>query len=242
MPTLPADKSRGFTLMELLIALSLFSAITGILMSSFFQFHRQTDRVESILRLRQELRILEQIIRNDLQSVVYLDAFMQESQTDPDGRKSGIFGEDKGLGDKSRDRLHLHINSYARFHRNLVREHDPELHEVSYYLEEPDPGTFLFKRREEFYLDADITDGERSIIHTLSQNVTSFDVKYFKGAETEPLDEWDSSSYATTKTAADKLPAGVVVTLEIKDKKGELLKSSVQINLRPYMGQFISWR
>ena len=55
----------GFTLMELLVTLSLFSAIMGFLMTSFFQFHQQSDRMESILKLRQETRILERILRNE---------------------------------------------------------------------------------------------------------------------------------------------------------------------------------
>lgn len=228
--------------MELLIALSLFSAITGILMSSFFQFHRQSDRVETILNLRQELRILEQIIRNDIQSVIYLDAFMTDPQKEQDGRKSGIYGEDVIMGDKSKDRLHMHVNTYARFQRNLSREHDPEIHEVSYFLEEVETDHYRFKRREEFYIDNDITEGERSVVHTLSENITSFDVKYFKGAETEPVDEWDSSTYEKSKTPADKIPAGLVLTMELKSQNGETLKSSIQINLQPYMGQIIKWR
>ncbi len=81
--------SKGFTLMELLVTLSLFSVIMGFLMSTFFQFNQQSKRMESILKLRQEIRILERIIRNDLQTVVYLTGFMTDPLNERDDRKSG---------------------------------------------------------------------------------------------------------------------------------------------------------
>ncbi len=232
---------QGFSLMELLIALSLFAAIAGILMNSFFQFSRQSQRLETILKLRQELRILEQIIRNDVQAVVYLDKFMEDPQKRQDGRKSGIYGVDESGGDFSKDRLHMHVNNISRFHRNLTTEQDPELHEVSYYLEEEEGGVLKFKRREEFFIDADITDGERSITHTLSSKIASFDVKYFKSTIEEAAEEWDSSSVLTTGLAADKVPAGVVIQLRIESENGERLESDITINIQPYMGQYVEW-
>ncbi len=234
--------SLGFTLMELLIALSLFSAIAGILMSSFFQFNRQANRMESILKLRQELRILERIIRNDVQSVVYLHEFMKDSGQDYDNRKSGIYGIDEGTGTSSSDQIHMHVNAPSRFQRTLQTRRDPELHEVSYFLEESDGGKFQFKRREEFYIDTDITEGGRSIVHTLSHHIISFDVKYYRGNEIEPLDEWDSSVNARQNPPSDALPSGVIVSLVIRGDDGEELSSDLQVNLKPQMGTGITWR
>lgn len=234
--------SKGFTLMELLITLSLFSAIMGFLMSTFFQFQNQSDRYESILQLRQEIRILERIIRNDLQTIVYLDEFAKDPQQEYDGRKTGVLGEDGNMGDHDRDSIHMHINNSSKFHRGLAANLDPEIHEVSYYLEEGEEENLKFKRREEFYIDTDITEGDRSIIHTLSDHVISFDVKYYKGTSEEPEDDWDSSEYEESKKAEDKLPSGLIVTLILENEKGEQLKSEMQVNIRPNMGNGISWQ
>ncbi len=235
-------EGSGFTLMELLIALSLFSAIAGILMSSFFQFNRQANRMESMLRLGQEVRILERILRNDIQSAVYLYELMKDPQQEMDGRKSGIFGIDETLGSKDGDRLHMHVNAPSRFQRTLLAENDPEIHEVSYFIEESDEGDFQFIRREEFFVDPEITEGGRSIVHTLSYHIVSFDVKYYKGAEEEPLDEWDSSENVKAGSKNDILPSGVVVSLEIRGDDGESLTSELQVNLRPEMGTAVDWR
>lgn len=232
-------RMAGFTLMELLIALSLFSVIVGILISSFFQFQQQSSRMESILELRQELRILEQIIRNDLQSAIYLEEFMtMPPKEERDGRKSGIYGIDDAVGDHKTDQIHLHVKNRSRFHRNLSWEEDPRLHEVSYFLEMVDNEQFRFKRREEFYIDTDMTEGERSITHTLSTKVVSFNVEYYQHDQEETLDEWDSSA----SDIPAPMPVGLNVSLEMRNEQGEQLSSSMQINLRPYMGDFASWR
>ena len=195
--------------------------------------------MESILKLRQEIRILERIIRNDLQSVVYLENFMKDPLNERDDRKSGIYGLDEMRGDKESDQLHMHVNNRSKFYRSLPFEFDPEIHEVSYTLEEADDGEkILFKRREEFYLDDDISQGERSVIHTLSNHVLAFDIKYYKGSETETLEEWDSSAVEE----GNLLPSGLVVTLELQSEDGETVKSELQVNLQPDMGSNVTWQ
>ncbi len=241
MKGITAAFERGLTLMELLIALSLFAAIMGLLMNSFFQFQTQSKRMESILSLRQEARILERIIREDLQSVTYLGEFMKDPLNEKDDRKSGIYGINETLGEKDADIIHMHVGHVSKFFRGVSFDKDPELHEVSYFLEEKEDGSKRFKRREEFYIDNDITEGDRSITHTLSDNIASFNIKYYRGSETEELDEWDSSSYEENKNSDYKIPAGIEIDLELRNTSGEILKSKMKVNLHPYMGVFATW-
>lgn len=228
--------------MELLITLTLFSAIMGFLMNTFFQFQRQSERMESMLKLRQEARILERIIRNDVQRAIYLDAFMADPLKEFDGRKSGIYGLDEMIGEKEADKIYLHVRNTSKFQRTLKAEEDPELHEVGYYLEDSIENELLFKRREEFYLDSDITQGEREIVHTLSRHVERFDIKYYRGQSTETVDEWDSSEFERSKKQEDKIPAGVLIKLELVGNDGEISNTEFQVNLRPHMGNDIVWR
>ncbi len=232
----------GFTLMELMVTLTIFSAIMGILLTSFFQFHQQGRRMESITKLRQEARILERIIRFDIQSVIYLDQFMTDPKNEGDLRKSGVYGIDDKMGELDADKLYLHVNNTSKFQRSLEFEADPRIHEVGYFMEEDGNDGYYFKRREEFYVDPDITDGDRSIVHTLSHNLISYNVQYFRGTDEEPLDEWDSSKYKQTKKNEDKLPTGIQVSLAFKSDDGEEYKTDLQINLRPYMGSGVKWR
>jgi len=239
--------SKGFTMMELMVAMVIIGSIMTMIMSGFWQFSDQNSRVESILKLRQEMRILEKLIREDLQAAVYLEEFMGGGEKDDvdDGRKSGIYGINETRGDKDADIIHLHVNRSSRFYRSTEYKNDPMLHEVSYFLIENDDDALKFQRREEFYLDPDITDGERSIIHTLSNHVVSFNIQYYRINQDEALDEWDSSNTDQQDSSKNQkgnwIPAGVKVTLEIMDKKGEKLVNVFQVNIHPPMSSNINW-
>jgi len=230
----------GVTLLELLITLTMFAAIMTFLMTSFFQFQDQNRRVDSIFQLRQESRILERIIREDLQNVLYLFEFMGGGSREYDQRRSGIYGINEIIGDRDNDSIHMHVGRLSRFYRTVPNEKDPAVHEVSYFLEETEQGTQLLRRREEFYVDPDITDGDESIVHTLSENVLSLDIKYYKGADPEPNDEWDSADYAKKKE--QPIPAGIKVAMELENKNREILKTAFQVNLKPDMGLLIKWK
>ena len=238
----PGGFEKGLTLMELLIALSLFSAIMGFLMNSFFQFQRQSDRMGSMLRLRQEIRTLERIIRKDLQAIIYLENFMKDPVNEPDDRKSGVYGINETFYNNDRDIIHMHVGHTGRFYRTLPFNRNPEIHEVSYYIEEVENSKPHFIRREEFYVDNDITAGDRSIAHTLSDNVVSFDIKYYKGNFTESFEEWDSSFYQKMRDKNIRVPSSIEITMELKDESGETLTSTLHVNIHPYMGRFTGWK
>ncbi|MBU2644189.1 prepilin-type N-terminal cleavage/methylation domain-containing protein [bacterium] len=234
-------KQNGFTLLELMLTLTLFAAVMGLVMNLFFQFKDQTNRFDSILDLRQESRILEHLLRQDLQSAVYLANFMKPSPDGDDGRQSGIVGVDEQIGDRAADRLHLHVNRLTRFHRGLALEKDPEIHEVSYYLEETTDNRLQFKRREQFYVDIDITEGDGSIVHALSDHVVAFDLQYYRQENPEPIEEWGTQMIRRQMETAVGIPAGVTVTLKLQNEAGESVDTQFQINLQPEMGASIKW-
>ncbi len=232
-------KRNGFTLLELLLTLSIFAAIMGLLMNVFFQFKDQSTRFESTLDLRQEARILELLLRQDLQAAVYLAEYISKAD---DGRRSGIVGIDGKTGEADHDQVHMHVNRAARFFRGLPLGKDPEIHEVSYYLEEVVDNRFHFKRREQFYIDVDITDGEGSISHAISENVVAFDLKYYRQGNAEPVEEWGTEVIQREMKAAVGIPAGVLVVLKLQNSSGENFKTQFQINLQPSFGQNIVWK
>ncbi len=210
-------------------------------MNVFFQFNDQSTRFGSKLDLRQEARILELLLRQDLQSAVFLNSWSKKNKEDDfDNRYSGIVGINDKNGDEDSDQIHLHVNRPARFFRGLPPEKDPEIHEVSYYLEEVDD-RYQFKRREQFYIDSDITDGDGSISHSLSENVVAFDLKYYLPKKLEPVEEWGTEGVQREENDAVGIPAGVIVTLKLQDSSGESLETQFQINLQPNMGNGITW-
>jgi len=232
---------RGFTLLELMLTLTLFSAVMSLMLNAFFQFNDQDRRLTDRLELRQEMRVLEQLIREDLQAAVFLKSYVADPLREQEGRRSGLLGENRQLGTRDGDHLHLHVNRPSRFYRTLAAEHDPELHEVSYYLEPTDGETALLKRRESYYIDPDIQESIDNRVYTLSENVTALNFVYYADGTAEPPDEWDSSLRKTGRGEYQGLPVGMAVTLELQNPAGETWRSTFQVNLKPAMGGFVQW-
>ena len=225
----------GLTLLELLLALSIFSFMMAFVVNSFFQFHQQNDRVNAIFELRREARILEKLMREDIGSVVYLSQFMLPGEGGyQDERKSGVLGEE--------DRIYMHVRSRSKFYRTLSIEQDPEVHEVAYFIEnQGTDDTPALMRREQFFIDPDITDGDNSISHVLSENVTSLKFRYF--AENQSIEDGEDTWDSTDETRIGKeIPVGIEVSLVLKNKVGDDYTTVFQINTRPDMGESVKWR
>ena len=226
----------GFSLLELLTTLAIFAAIMTLLLNSIHQLSKQNEKVQDILSLRQESRILERIIKEDIIASVYLKRFMEKGSDNPDDRKSGIYGVDHTIDEIAADQIHMHVNQFSKFHYNRPHNEDPEIYEVSYYLEKIETGRNKFKlmRREELYLDDDITDGDRSITHSLTDRIQDLNIVYFDKDSSDWEDEWDPADHK-------KRPEAVQVSFSLKNDADETKKTTFQINLRPDMGNNVTW-
>ena len=161
---------------------------------------------------------------------------MSNAQQALDDRKSGLVGIDGSDGENDLDTIHMHIRQNSMFIRNIVGTEDPGIHEVSYFMQEED-GINQLIRREEFYVDSDITEGDRSIAHMMSDRVVSFDIQFLNEND-ELVAEWDANE-GNTK---GKLPKGMQVSLKLINLTDETMTSVFQINLQPNMGTGITWK
>lgn len=230
-------KSDGFSLLELLTTMTIFSAIMTLLLSSIHQLSQQNEKVQHIITLRQESRILERIIKEDIMNAIYLKHFMEKDSTGiSNDRKTGIVGEDNQLDDIMADQIHMHVHQLSKFHHDRPINHDPELYEVSYYLEKikNSPKAYNLMRREELYLDDDITEGDRGIAHILTNRIQLLDIVYFDKNNTSSEKDWDSGEKGY-------LPSAVKVHFSLKNNLNETQDTTFQINLRPNMGDNVKW-
>lgn len=226
----------GFSLLELLTTLAIFSGLMTLLLNSMHQLSLQNDKVKEVLSLRQEARSLENVIKQDLLNSVYLKNWMVKDQRSPDDRRSGIYGINVTLGDVEADKLHLHVVQPSKNPSEELQKSDPLVHEVSYYLEEiPNkPKTYRLIRREEFYLDHDMTDGNRSIRYSLTERIQHFELLYFDTEGSSFETEWDPRE-------KEKRPAAIKVRFSLKNKEGRIETTTFQVNLMPQMGSHVKW-
>lgn len=202
-----------------------------MLLAGFFQFQGIGERMQSELDARQELRNLETLIRRDLSQAVYLASYASpiENQVRPSGIQAVNLTEEG----QPRDHLSLHVSGRGRFYTGFRRALNPELFEVAYRFRRDAEGQLGFYRREGYYLDGPLDEGEEAIEHRLSKRLQVLDLTFFD-AQGEAQESWASSTEAA-------LPLGVNVRLGLEDAPGHLLESSFTLNLRPVMGPGVKW-
>ncbi|MGK0290261.1 MAG: prepilin-type N-terminal cleavage/methylation domain-containing protein [bacterium] len=239
-------KQWGVTLLELLLAMTILGSMTAVLYSSLSETQEQDQKIQEELNLRQEIRAIQNLMARDFSSVVFLRNFMEkDSSNDTSTRKSGIVGKIQDGYAKPRDLISMHVKRPSLSYRGVSLENDPELHEISYLLEENQKGQLQLIRREEFYLDDNIEEGERSKKLFLSKNIVGFQIRYLpQGVKPQYDSDWLESWDSTQKTEGKWIPQAIKITLEFKGALGISKKEIQEINLRPKISSPVSieWR
>ncbi len=219
---------RGFSLIELLVALALLSLVLVMIYGSFFQISIGTKNINAQLSDRQELRLLLKIISDDFQAARHFQWFAAG-----EGRASGIVAEREFVNSEVFSEVAFHAALPTRFHRKVAAAADPEMHEVAYLVRASrnDRENLVLVRREDFFLDDDMEDGGISVV--LADRIATFTVSFLAragqgDADTETWDEnWDSS----TRTAKTRMPIAVRITLARLGQNGKIREETMEVNL-----------
>jgi len=180
----------GFTLLEILISLTLLTIVLGAVYSSFFSVRNVLDRFENVSMKYHEARTALDIMRREIESAVII-----HSEPDINGNiedKTAFMISDRDIMGKSASGLSLTAFSFK----------GSGLNTVSYYVEERDGKLDLLKKEapaaiqsREYTMEV-IEAIESIIIETL------FNDKWVR--------TWDSKN-------TGKLPENVRVTIEFDD-------------------------
>ena len=236
---------NGFSLLEVLVAIVLLSTILALLYNAFFQISDATKDIADSLKAEQELRLLMKIVLDDLQAVQFLERLIVHNHADEaEYYHTGIFSRRiSGPDEKRVNFIHFHTAIPTRFFPQAIElEKDPELHEVEYYLDfDAFSQKWLFKRREDFYVDADISEG--GIEQILSESVVGFDLQFMEqnilqanGELREVwVEEWDSREGDCTATPQPGkipcLPLAVRLTMALKRQNNLIVSDVLEVNL-----------
>jgi general secretion pathway protein J len=192
-------KSRGFTLIEVLLAISMFAVIVVSLFSSYTGSLRIMKITEPQADLYRKARVTMSRITDDLESAYYVAG--QESSEDDDAPPQ-FLGINEMIDSRDADTLRFISKAHISFDgdESLVGKAV-----LSYYVKEGDDGLILFRADTPYYAEQ---PEENSGGLILCDGLEGINFTYFD-SEGEEYEEWDLSD----EMRGGKLPSMVAVQI-----------------------------
>jgi type II secretion system protein J len=198
--------SRGFTLLEILIAIAIFAAISAVLYPSYTGTFRNIEAAQSQSEIYQMARVTLERITEDLQSA-FLHGMAEGSQTAGNELHAGFLGRDFTLNGKNADELRFTSEQHIIFNENDRRGRG----EIAYYVKESeDKEVFSLYRSDTLIFDNQPDEGTGGFV--ICDGLYSINFQ-FQNDEGETYDNWDSS----VEPFKDKLPVMISIKIEWSD-------------------------
>jgi type II secretion system protein J len=207
-------KSNGFTLLEILLALSILALVVTAVYTSFATAGRNIERAEVTRDSTDLARTLSAKITVDIANA-YVNSAMT-GQTIFYGEKV-VFG----TGDDQQRYDSLSLTTLTNWRTPHSKETD--LWEVGYFFKEKSDGTgYVMMRREKRELSTTVPAGEGGVEYQITDHVKGLHVRYNKGGDTW-YDEWTTkNAYPQIVEIALTLDSGMTYTTRVNVELGLL--------------------
>ena len=202
---------RGFTLLEIILAVSVLALVGTMIYGGFSQTALNKARIEEDVDHSRIIHMTLERMAREL-TMAFVSTHVNPS-LDLRVVDTAFIGKDNGKD----DRIDFTSFSHRRLYRN-ARESDQN--EISYFVTEhpDDPGVQVLARREQNRIDDDPRRGGKSQI--LVENVEEFNLEYFDPLLTDWVQTWDTEDMLAQP---NRLPTQVRIRLAVKDprRRGE---------------------
>ena len=217
----PANSLAGFTLLEVLLSLAIFTII-GISTVKQLQLIASTKATAlEDLDFYNEVRAFVGLLRGDLSQAFHIrfDDLSSESQA---AIRQGQ-PVPHTLFDGRKNELILTSLSHRLFYAD---RHECEQTEISYFLQKKNghSSPSLMKRESEI-IDGDLFRG--GSVHTIIDDVQTLEFKYWDDKQDKWVDDWSSDNGSTV----DRFPFAVKVHIGLKTEKGKALEFETQFKV-----------
>jgi general secretion pathway protein J len=180
---------KGFTLLEILIAIAILAVIATMVYASFDASIKVMDRVDRDADIYRQARLILTRLSEDLSM-----AYKPKGNVPPKATMcqfEGQFeGQDGVVDGRAQDTLQLTSLSHLRY---LPDEPASDLNLIEYSLEaEPEGKGWALLRREEANLCSLSGTGDGQLV--MGEGIHSFNLRYFDGKTKAWLDRWDPAS------------------------------------------------
>ena len=231
-------KSKGFTLIEVLVTMVVVSMVLTLVYQAFSKTVQSKDYVEAGNEMYHELRWALNKISLDLTSAYVSrgknanSLFLGVSKLNPDGIPQ--------------DMIHFTSFSHVRY---SAAERSSDQCEISYFVvQDPQTEQYVLFRREDYTLDDDLESGGE--ILDLIDGIIAFNIRYYNGEGW--VDDWDSRNYTEmeeqfveinveqTEEMVDQVPPGVEIALSMADERGQEVYMTTKVKL-PLSSIDLTW-
>jgi general secretion pathway protein J len=209
---------RGFTLMEVMIAVAVMALIGAVTYKAFDGAYGLKSRVEDAEARDQEVRgALERIAREV--SMTFLSEHYDRKRL---RERPTFFRLKDGRGEAD-----LIITSFAHERLSIdAKESDQAVFE--YKLERDEQGNNVITRRVKAILDDEWDRGGEKAV--LAENVLKFSVEAWEPKTRDWRPEWDSNSIQRTNSIL--IPPRVRIAITVKDENGKERTWSTQSRIQ----------
>lgn len=198
---------RGFTLLEVILAVTVLALIGTMIYGGFSQTALNKARIEKDVDESRVVHMALARITRELQ-MAFVSTHVNPS-LDLRASNTAFIGKDNGRD----DRIDFTSFSHRRLYRNAP---ESDQNEISYFVTEhpDDPDVKVLARREQNRIDDDPRRGGKSQI--LVENIEEFNVEYYDPLLTEWVQTWDT---VNTLGQPNRLPTQVRIRLAIQDPR-----------------------
>lgn len=201
---------EGFTLFELLIAISIFAIVLTTIYASSTGTFRVVGETESEVEIYRMARIAMERMLEDLESLYVQRSPLTGKSAEGASTTSLFVGKDQEIDGRSADTLRF----ISRAHVNLGgQDQDPGAVEISYYVRESDEGDDLvLYRSDKPVFEVSGSPEEETGGLVLSERLVSVTLTY-RDENGDVREGWDSDS----EELKDKTPKMVSISLEFQN-------------------------
>ena len=197
----PLDR-RGFTLLEILVALAILGVVVSAVYASFFSVSASAERLASAEETLQTGRALLEMLSRELRGLTYWQ--------DPTTQEGfGLEGHPGAEADRRLDSIRLLTRNY------IPSDADPAagaMAEIGYFFDvDAASGTARLIRSEDPAVDLDFETGGRLL--PLTDRIETFRVTYYDPKDQGWRDDWDAA-------ARRGLPSWIRVEITLRDPSG----------------------
>jgi prepilin-type N-terminal cleavage/methylation domain-containing protein len=196
-------RSKGFTLLEVLISVAIMSGIVAVIYTTFFTTGQNVEQAETIRDTTDLVRTLVSKLSSDI-----ANAYINTGMNYPDAPLTIFYGKkvepQEGLQKSRYDEIYLTTLTNWR-----KGPKETDLWEVGYYFKEKPDGTgYVMMRREKPELSKDFPALEGGVEYAMTDRVKSLQLRYKSAGSTTWSDEWNNRTV---------LPKIVEITLLLDD-------------------------